>query len=1596
MPKFFAAGLFSVLLFVNAAAGADDERVGNATVSVGAAKVDVTPEYPVRLSGYGSRRAESEGVAQKLWVKALAIGGDDGDGPAVLLTLDNCGVTTKITETVAARLKEKAGVRRERIVICVSHSHTAPCLTDWAPFIFGSQIPDEHQQHIDRYTGEVTDKLTQVALEALANRRPARLSWGTGKVGFAVNRRVLKDGVWGGFGVQSDGPVDHSLPILAAKDNNGKLIAVLANYACHCTTLGGDFNQICGDWSGYAQEYIEEANPGAVSLITIGCGADANPNPRASKLELCQQHGRALADEVQRLLKTQLTPLDPRLDCRLTHVELPFDTLPTKEQWQEKAKQAGAPGYHAQQFLARLERGEQIPKTLSYPMGTWTFGKDLAMVFLGGEVVVDYAMRMKEEFDSTKLWITAYSNDVVCYIPSKRILREGGYEADYSMIYYARPTRFADDVEQIIIDAVQKLLPQWFYAAPKQADFPPPKSPDESLAAIKVRPGMKVELVAAEPLVVDPVAFDWGPDGRLWVVEMSDYPNGMSWQREGDPVGKAAGRVKVLEDTDGDGRYDKATLFLDEIPFPTGVKVWRGGVLVTAAPLVFYAEDTDGDGKADKRETLYEGFGEGNQQHRVNGLRWGLDNWIYVGNGDSGGTIKSLKTGDVVNVSGRDLRIRPDAGLIDAQSGQTQFGRCRDDWGNWFGGNNSNPMWHYVLEDHYLRRNPHVAPPEIRKQVSVQPGASPVFPISRTLARFNDFDKLNRFTSACSPEIYRDELFQTVGWVSDPSILQSVAAAAEDGRVEDGRVGDPSYSFVCEPVHNLVHCEVVTPAGVTFTSRRLDDEQQSEFLASTDNWFRPSMCRTGPDGALWIADMYRFVIEHPKWIPADWQRKLELRAGDDMGRIYRVVPANQAPRAMPRLDKLDTAGLVAALDSPNGWQRDMAQQMLLWKNDKTAVAPLETMAASAERATARLHALCTLDGLGALRAEIVSRALADNHLGVRRHAVRLSEPLLNDDPRLGKQLVAMCDDADPLVRLQVAYSLGFWADVQAGHALGTLALRSHDDPYQTAAVMSSLNKGNLGGALSKVLAASSVSADRRAAQSLLTRLLGMAAALKDDAAVAQALAAVTQPESPQRYAAWQLGALAELMDVAGREKRTNVDQLLDDHARGQVAAMFAQARQMAADAQTAEADRLSAVRLLGRGPDNRNDDLQTLGKLLGPRNPLAIQTAAIDALGRLGDASAAEQLLADWNSHTPAVRSQVLDSLLGRADWTNELLAAVQSQRIAAAHIDARRRQQFSQHKDAAIRARAAALFGSATSSDRQQVLEQFRDAVSLPGDLTRGKEIFGKRCAACHRMEGVGHLIGPDLAALTDKSPAAMLVAVLDPNRAVEDKFLDYIAVTDDGRQMTGILTAETGNSITLTGQEGKQTVVLRNQLEELRSTGKSLMPEGVEKDVTPQDLADVFAYLRGSAPPPKQFPGNKPEVAHVRDDGSIHLLAISARIYGPTLVFEEKYRNLGWWQNVEDHAIWTLNVPTAGTYRVTLDYACADSAAADSFVLTVAGQTLGGRVEGTDTWDNYRSKDLGPVQLPAGPAELLFRSDGPIKSALIDLRGIRLVPVR
>ena len=425
-------------------------------VNTGIAVTDITPTGPILLAGYGERKTESTGVLQPLYAKAIAFGNSARE-LSVLVTVDLIGIQWYMTKQVAESLAAKTGMQPDRFVICASHTHSGPEIGNLINH-FSRQLPPEEIGRIDQYLEELAKKIEQVALEAINNRTPSYLSWGQGTATFAMNRREIKNGKWTGFGVVPDGPVDHALPVMKVEDANGQLKAVFVSYACHGTTLGGDINEVHGDWIGEAQRIIQERHPGATAMVALGCGADANPEPRL-KIEYTTAHGKQVADEVDRLLQTTLEPLNTAPAGKMKLVELPYHQVPDIAGFVKQTKETGSKGYFARLALDRIARGEPIPRSLTYPVAVWAWTQDFAMVFLAGEVVVDYSLRLKAELGRNRIWVNGYANDVPCYIASKRVIQEGGYEVDYSMYSYNRPSRFSEEVEDIIINAVYELLP---------------------------------------------------------------------------------------------------------------------------------------------------------------------------------------------------------------------------------------------------------------------------------------------------------------------------------------------------------------------------------------------------------------------------------------------------------------------------------------------------------------------------------------------------------------------------------------------------------------------------------------------------------------------------------------------------------------------------------------------------------------------------------------------------------------------------------------------------------------------------------------------------------------------------------------------------------------------------------------------------------------------------------------------------------------------------------------------------------------------------------------------------------------------------------
>ncbi|PHQ32218.1 PVC-type heme-binding CxxCH protein [Rhodopirellula bahusiensis] len=948
---------------------------------------------------------------------------------------------------------------------------------------------------------------------------------------------------------------------------------------------------------------------------------------------------------------------------------------------------------------------------------------------------------------------------------------------------------------------------------------------EESFSKIEVADPFAIELVAAEPLVMDPVDFDWGADGRLWVVEMADYPIGV------DGRGEPGGRVRVLEDRDGDGTYDHSTLFADQLSTPSGVLVWREGVLVTACPDVLYLKDTTGDGVADQIEKLYSGFSEGNQQHRVNGLRWGLDNWVYLANGDSGGRVVSHRTGKSVNISGRDLRIRPDTGEIETQSGQTQFGRNRDDWGNWFGCNNPNPIFHYVLQEGYLSRNPHLVPPSVRRDIRV--GDNQVFPIGPIISHC---DPVHRpigatpiFTSACGTIVYRDTLF---------------------GLDYEGA------TFTSEPVYNIVHARKLVPKGVTFESVKIHDDGQ-EFFRSADPWSRPAGMHVGPDGALYIADMVREVIEHPEWIADDLEAQLDLRSGADLGRIYRVAPRDRGRRDFRRFDQATPMELVEWLDSPSGWQRDLVQRMLRWKwpdldeqSQRKTRDKLHRLLKKSENPLARLHALASLAGVNEVSGADLRLALQDSHPGIRRHAIRILGEQVADQPGQWnesdwKELIErLVSDDNPTIQLQLAYTLGTFKADWAADCLAAVALKSGEDVYIRAALFSSLHAGNVGRVLSALIE------NGQREPKWMGTLAGLAIKLNvPDAAsmVLRELESESRPSDP--VATWRV--LLAWYDSLGNTAN-EVDRMLDATSLGILDRLHQSLRDSLQSSELSTDERLIGMQLLGKRRTQSTDDIHLLAHFLSPQSPLQIQQAAASRLTGMNADDVPELLLSGWDSHGPALRQQIVSDLVSRPAWTGKLIELIEQGTISANALSGALRHQLTQHPDSELRKRAEKVLG-VIDPDRVQVIEAYRPAMDLlangRADVGRGRVVFAANCATCHRLEGKGTAVGPDLTTLTNRSPEALLTAIIDPSRAVEAKYQQYQVLLDDGRAYSGVLAEETATSLKLNTADGKSHSLLRNEIERLQGSSVSMMPVGLEKEIGTQQMADLLLYIQSQS---------------------------------------------------------------------------------------------------------------------------------------------------
>lgn len=958
-------------------------------------------------------------------------------------------------------------------------------------------------------------------------------------------------------------------------------------------------------------------------------------------------------------------------------------------------------------------------------------------------------------------------------------------------------------------------------------------SPEPALRALSLfqtETNLTVELVASEPLVASPCALAWDALGHLYVAENRGYP-------AGSPSGEPLGRIARLSPgpRSAPNEWTQRTEFAQDLSFPNGLLPWRGGLIVTCAPDVLWLHDSDGDGRADVREVLLTGFATNQTtQLRVNRPLLGPDGWVYLASGLSGGRITSPRRPQdpPLELKG-DLRFNPDTGEYQHVDGPSQFGQDIDDFGRRFGCHNRVQVRHFVLPSAAAARHPFLIPPGTvhdcpdridNPWLKAGGGAARLYPASGNLTTADSH--AGTFTAACGV------LLWTGGNL--PS------------RFEGG-------VFSCDPTGNLVHFDRLEPAGATFAARRLPGT--NEFLRTPDDWFRPVFLAAGPDGALYVADMYRRTIEHPDYLPEEVRKRTDFESGRDLGRIWRVtetIPRKERDRLRRTRTRPvslvvtnQPADLLNNLSSTNRWRRDTAFRLLRESlGSSNLVGTLEAGLGGARSPVTAARLLQAMEMNGSLPDDAILGAMAAPFPELRELGLRLAEPRILRNADMAAFAARLARDEQPRVRFQAALSLGLVANEApplAIPALASIASRDGLDRWTRAAVLSSLHQQERGFLLA-LLEQPPVLADP--ALPVLADLGSMIGRMVPLDAHEQVIgtALIGKTTDLSRSLTF-LGAFVDaapdlpvsLTALAGRVGAANKWRILQEAALGALS----------------RPEALPALRVAGAqlaGQVDAASARAALAAVLRSDAPPDLLAAAARRAAAPPHADLAPSLLAPevWKSLPPPNQSAVLAALFSRPTQLPQLLAALGAGTLRRHQLSAGQRDQLLRLPDPRLQAQARSLLQPAAPAERQAALTAARPALDLAAEPANGRAVFRRLCSTCHRFEGEGVDVGPDLFGIRNQPPESILLHLLIPSQEVAPHFAQHRLETREGRVVSGLLVSETTAQVTLRMAQGLQETVHRDNIARIETVPESLMPDGLEQAMTRQELADLLAYLK------------------------------------------------------------------------------------------------------------------------------------------------------
>jgi len=1001
-------------------------------------------------------------------------------------------------------------------------------------------------------------------------------------------------------------------------------------------------------------------------------------------------------------------------------------------------------------------------------------------------------------------------------------------------------------------------------------DFPstPPVEPPNAAKTFHMLDGFEMQLIAAEPLVTDPVAITYDADGRAYVCEMNDYPytdKAAHKPAQENPTDLPLGKVRLLTDTDGDGVFDKATVFADGLSWPTGAACWKGGIFVTATPDVWYLKDTNDDGVADVRQKVFTGFKKLNVQAVMNNPIWGLDHRIYIAGGSNGGEIQRVPGSEAVMplpkdfkplpIKRNDFSFDPSTGDVRLESGGARFGNTFDDWGNRFLCNIRNPCQHVVLPYRYLARNPYLVVPSALNDCAEAGDQLPVFRTS-------------------PPEPWRE--FRAKRWVQEGSHLPKselvgagVVTSSAGITVYRGDAYPKEYrdfAFVADVAGNLFYRMKLVPDGVTFKAVQVDGTKN--FCTSDDLWFRPVNFVNAPDGCLHVCDMYREVIEHPWSIPDDIHTAVDLLRGRDRGRIWRLAPKSGplsplsgASQSKPSptnsqtaqrtvrttlLSHASTTDLVALLDHPNAWHRETAQRLLFERQDKTSSWMLTDLIQSGECSPrGKTHALFLLQGM-VKDADASAFASVKEWPGRAQRAVAdVISSWIDKGWPTHRHFAHLTKSKDPNARFAWSmFMAGRDIAFESAFAWRDFIIEGCEDPWLRPMILLA-GRGSLHFQL-KTLVTLPMTIGRQELMEQIVKILVQDLEKGDSADVLANLAYGARSEDKHQQMVLITARVAQAIRAkTGRSIREAITSRSAEMKQSAIDWIDRVAEHSAAGLKSNSSISTDFSWLIAARTISRFDE--TLWSSFFESNmPAELQLAALEALGSYRESAVADILIESWPKLTPTLRDKATTILLSRTDRIAKLLDAIDAKKITPAQLSVAAKATLGRQKTPALAERIAKLIGDGSSSNRKEVITKYASVMSMTGDAARGAKIYETACMVCHKFADKGNDVGPHLGTIKAWTAEQLVTNILDPNREVSPNFALYIVETNDGRTLTGLIASETAGNLTLKRADGGTDTVLRSEIKSLTSPGISLMPEGLEAAITPQQMADLIAYLK------------------------------------------------------------------------------------------------------------------------------------------------------